>query len=156
MTDDRLRHIRGVAEQAYRIAYEAGFGEERAQSMFVLGFLHDVGYGLAEPDRHAEMGAAVLASYGYELAEEVARHGDPSAELTSALAILNLADFTVDGHGNPVTLAERLADIRERHGKGSKVSLVSEEMAEKLRREVPGMCILAERIAMEARDAVAD
>lgn len=156
MTDDRLRHIRGVAEMAYRIAFNAGFGERQAQAMFVLGFVHDVGYGLAEPDRHAEVGGAVLAASGYDFAGEVALHGVPSAELTTTLSILDLADFTVDGHGDPVTLDERLADIRERHGEGSRVARVSEEMVARLRRETPGMCLLAERLARETRDQASE
>ena len=151
MTDDRLRHMRGVAEQAYRITYQCGFGEEQARKMFVLGFLHDIGYGIAEPDRHAEAGGEVLEECGYAFSGEIAAHGDPSAELTNPLVILDVADLTVDSHGNPVTISERIADIRERHGWDSEVTRISEQVITRLGREVPTILLLAERIVRETR-----
>lgn len=152
MTDDRMRHIRGVAEQAYRIAIGANLGEEVADRMYVMGFVHDIGYALDEDTaRHGEIGGEVLSKCGFDFAPAVSLHGQPSVELDVNLAVLDVADMTVNGYGDLVTMSERLADIASRHGGESEVTRKCEELVRTLRDTVPGMVAVAERAVMNSR-----
>ena len=153
ISDDRMRHIRGVAEQAYRIAFAANLGEEFARKMYVLGFLHDVGYALnGNPSSHPKVGASVLGDSGYAFSAAVGLHGNPDAEQSVALAILNVSDMTVDGYGRLVTMSERLTDIASRHGDDSRVTQECVRLVDMLRSVVPGMVALAEAIVLGHRE----
>lgn len=147
ISDERMAHIRAVAEQAFRLAMASGLSEEEANAVYVLGFLHDVGYALADPSEHARCGADVLDACGYRFADAVRHHGNPDAELTRELAFLDVADLTVDGQGRLVTMDERMADIASRHGRNSEVTRRSQALADRLREEVPGIVGVAEYIA---------
>ena len=61
ISEDRLHHILGVARKAYKIAKEEGFDEDFARKMFMIGWLHDIGYEFSkEPDNHAEESVNLL------------------------------------------------------------------------------------------------
>lgn len=44
VTEDRLHHILGVARKAYKIAKELGYDEDFCRKMFMIGWIHDIGY----------------------------------------------------------------------------------------------------------------
>lgn len=116
----RAAHMLGVARYLMRLSKECGLSEEAAQEMYVLGFLHDIGYELASPEEHAEVGGEVLRRAGFEYWEAVKRHGVHQNTPTSmALKMLNVADMHVTAEGQEVSLAERLEDIATRYGEDS-------------------------------------
>ena len=44
ISDNRLRHSIGVARKAYQIAKDMGKDEDFCRKMFMLGYIHDIGY----------------------------------------------------------------------------------------------------------------
>lgn len=92
-----------------------------ADDMAMLGWLHDFGYMLGDPDMHAATLGRLLASYGYPYAGSVARHGDPELiDWDNPIdVLLNGADMRVAGDGRLVSFDGRLADVAERWGEGS-------------------------------------
>jgi hypothetical protein len=123
--DNRYKHIRGVAELMAEIA-PAG----KEKEMFLLGFLHDIGY-LYQPKDHNFFGGNLLKEQGYEYWQEVYWHGVPEAEYSSAaLDLLNAADMQVNGKGERVSYSERLEDIASRYGDGSAQYVLAQKMVE--------------------------
>lgn len=118
LSDDKLRHIRAVAEVMRDTALANGLGDEEADRMYLLGLVHDVGY-LHGARGHAGRGADLLASAGYELAEEVRLHGRLVDDPSDALLMLWHADLSCDWRGRRVGYDERLAGVIERYGEGS-------------------------------------
>lgn len=120
--DNRLVHMREVGRLCSELAFDLfGWNEHECRQMFVMGFLHDIGYQFAEnqPD-HEEIGGALLASAKYEHAEPIRFHGDPEADLSDdRLLILNISDMAVSGDGKRVGFVTRLEDIATRYGKES-------------------------------------
>lgn len=152
MADSRIMHIRGVAEQAYRLAKGAGLSDWQAEDMYLLGFVHDIGYALGDGRDHANAGADALGRHGYDLSDAVRLHGEVVEEPTVELIILDVADITVDAYGRLVTTDERLADIRSRHGDDSEVTRKCERMVGWLRESVPGIVSFAEAVVRQGRD----
>lgn len=136
LDDNRLFHMRGVAELMQERDLENGGTAEHAEDMFLLGLVHDCGYALTE-DRyvHERAGGTALARADYKYAREVANHGNPAPmpeEDTYELRLLQWCDMSVDSRGERVSVAERLEDIGKRHGTDSQAYIVSAEMAERL------------------------
>ena len=48
ISDNRLHNILGVARKAYQIAKDRGHDEKFARKMFMIGWLHDIGYEFSE------------------------------------------------------------------------------------------------------------
>ena len=126
ISEDRLHHILGVARKAYKIAKEEGFDEDFARKMFMIGWLHDIGYEFSkEPDNHAEESANLLLGIldAIYIKEDVVRaileHGHIKRRKTDEWRILNMADMQVNSKGEEVTFDERLKDIKERYGEDS-------------------------------------
>lgn len=133
--DNRLKHILQVARLSAILASELfGWSEEKCKEMFLLGYLHDIGYEYAEhADSHPEVAAQILRDAGYKYWQEVKWHGIPNPPYESdELLVLNLADMMTDGSGRPVTLRERLLDIEERHGSKSSQLLNSRIVSQAL------------------------
>jgi len=125
--DNRYKHIRGVAELMAKIA---PVGKEK--EMFLLGFLHDIGY-LYQPKGHNFLGGNLLKEQGYKYWQEVYWHGVPDAEYNSAeLDLLNSADMQVNGKGQLVSYTERLEDIESRYGNDSPQYLLAQKMVKYL------------------------
>ncbi|WP_067783737.1 hypothetical protein [Actinomyces vulturis] len=120
---DRALHMRAVARKAYVASKElAGFDERRARGMFVLGYVHDIGYEFVEnQEDHASMGSSLLQLIGSPWHTEVLNHGVVDTEYdTIELAVLNYADMTTGPKGEDWTLEQRLLDIARRYGPESK------------------------------------
>lgn len=120
--ENRLHHLLGVARACYSYGKEIfDWEEEKSREMFLVGFLHDVGYEFVEePIQHEEVGGTILEQLGFRYAQEVASHGDPHSTFTSQeLFILNLADLTVSHDGTPCTMQQRLNLVIQRYGENS-------------------------------------
>jgi HD superfamily phosphodiesterase len=136
---DRWRHVHGVARQAQRVAPVLPADER--DELVAAAYLHDLGYApsLVQTDLHALDGARHLRALGHErLAGLVAYHSGARAEaelrgLAAELAdfedeasatsmALTYCDMTTGAAGEPVTLAERLADVERRYGVGHVVT----------------------------------
>jgi predicted hydrolase (HD superfamily) len=134
--EGRARHILGVARKCYDIAKEEfpERGEEYAEMMFLLGYLHDVGYEFDGEEPHRVVGERMLRSIGAD--EEtvwlVRHHGEPEYKMTDESYILNKADLSIDTAGRPVTIEERVADKAKRKGSDSVVYKNAVKMAEKI------------------------
>jgi len=136
---DRWHHVQGVARQARRVTPILPADER--DELVVAAYLHDLGYAppLVKTGLHPLDGARHLRALGRErLAGLVAYHSGPRAEaelrgLTAELAefqdeasatsmALTYCDMTTGAAGEPVTLAERLADVERRYGAGHVVT----------------------------------
>lgn len=122
ITENKMRHCLSVAQQCKRIAITSG-KEELADKMFIVGYLHDIGYEFIQNgklSKHPELGANKLIeclNINEFIASVIKNHGNLEAVGSSLeLDILNIADFTVDSLGNKVTTEARLEDIKRRYG----------------------------------------
>lgn len=122
ITEDRLNHIIGVARKAYKLAEKIKPGDENyAREMFIMGFLHDIGYEFLPSGKgHAALAGELLQTSGYKYYKEIANHGyHKLTDVSDELFILNAADMTTDVHGHDCSLSERLDDIAFRYGNQS-------------------------------------
>lgn len=119
ISEDRLHHMIGVARKAYSIAEEMGYDEEFCREMFMLGWIHDVGYEFSEDQTdHPKISGEMLESIGAsdEAVNAVKRHGSyPDDKNDIRWKILDMADMLIDSKGREVTVSERLLDIRKRY-----------------------------------------
>jgi hypothetical protein len=136
---DRWLHVQGVARQAQRVAAVLPAGER--DELVAAAYLHDLGYvpSLVQTGLHPLDGARHLRALGRErlaglvayhsaaraeaelrgLAAELAEFGDEASATSMALTY---CDMTTGATGEPVTLAERLADVERRYGAGHVVT----------------------------------
>lgn len=128
---DRVSHMHMVAEYMYAHADEYGLMPE---DMYILGFVHDIGYVGGEKD-HEVNGGMLLANLGLsvENADIIINHGKELSKLKEvppALSLLAEADMHIDSRGDLVSFEERLKDIISRHGKDSKAYKISKSNIE--------------------------
>ena len=120
MDNDRLKHSLGVANKMVELAKEKGLSEIEIQELFLLGFIHDIGYRFDINNNHAKIGGEILKQSNYKYWKEVYYHGFPNIEFKSEyLDILNYADMSIDKYGNDVGFDKRWEDIKSRHGEDS-------------------------------------
>ena len=102
--------------------------------MFVMGYLHDVGYQFAqEQSEHEELGGALLRSLGFTYWAEIFHHGDPDSPYRSnELLVLNLADMLTSKDGSATTIPARLTDIASRYGVESTQYVAAKKLADVL------------------------
>lgn len=138
ITEPRLKHILGVARKCYQIAEKEGHNENFCRKMFLVGWLHDVGYEFSKTnDEHAQIGSDLLYQCLNGCDEKsihaISQHGNcPAENLTDELRILLLADMQTDSLGNDVGVLRRLQDIESRYGKHSKEYIKSCNIAYRL------------------------
>lgn len=134
ITQDRLKHSIGVARKLYEMSLQRGWDVEKAKKMFVLGFVHDIGYEFADTQsEHADKGADVLKQCGFQFANEVLYHGKIQQEYSSdELYLLNVADFLVGSDGSPVSVEERMEGIAQRYGEESSQYIEAKRLAKQL------------------------
>ena len=118
---DRLNHSLAVARKMVEIGKSYNMNEKQLQELFVLGYVHDIGYEY-ENDQHGIIGGDILKQCNYKYWKEVYYHGEIDCEYSSVyLNILNKADMQVDKFGNDVGYTKRLEDIKDRYGENSTV-----------------------------------
>lgn len=136
ITPERAAHMHGVAEYCYRHATDA-FYRLDPEEMYLLGYLHDIGYLLSGDGRRHEVdGAELLKKHGYDDWREVAEHGtllNESDVNDKKLILLIEADLKVDMSDKECGYDERLKGIVERHGKDSRAYELCRKNAEFLR-----------------------
>ncbi len=121
MDNDRINHSLAVANKMVEIGKEKKLSEKQLQELFLLGFIHDIGYRFGTNENHNIIGANILKENNYKYYNEVYYHGIPNSEYKSAyLDILNYADMSIDKYGNDVGFDKRLEDIKNRYGEDSK------------------------------------
>ena len=115
-------------------AEDAGWNKQKCEEMFVLGFLHDIGYEFAEQQcDHASVGGEMLKNQGYKYWKEVSCHGKLDVEyISEELTMLNIADMSIDSTGKEVGASARLSDIASRYGIDSKQYIEAEQLARKI------------------------
>ncbi|MBE7074347.1 MAG: HD domain-containing protein [Clostridiales bacterium] len=115
--EDRQKHILAVANLMRENANRFGLDEEE---MFMLGYLHDIGYAFGDGENHHTVGAELLQKHNYKYYREVLYHGKPVENYTSrALDLLNFGDMHIGKKGNYLTFEDRLEDIKSRRGENS-------------------------------------
>ncbi len=134
ISEDRLHHIIGVARKAYQIAKDMGCDEEFARKMFMIGWVHDVGYEFSkEQSEHPKISSEMLhqlvcsnktydTSVSLKTNHAIYYHGlypDEALGYNLEWKIINMADMQVDSKGKEVDVMDRLNDIKERYGKYS-------------------------------------
>ena len=130
ISDKRKQHILAVARLMKEKAQLIGLDENE---MFLLGFLHDIGYEIDESQSHNITGGNLLKQTGFKYYNEVYYHGNPFSEYSSKeLDLLNYCDLHIDSNGSYVTFSERLDDIKNRHGENSSAYKNSKIVADKL------------------------
>jgi HD domain len=133
---DRWRHVRGVAQQARRIA--SILGDAEAPVLLAAAYLHDVGWApeLADTRFHPIDGARWVRSQGHDrLARLVAHHsearfeahlqglgdelGEFEREDSPTGDALTYCDLTTGPTGEPITPVARWDEIERRYGPNS-------------------------------------
>ena len=139
ITENRLNHTIAVARKCYALAKdEYHMSEEDSRKMFLLGFLHDMGYEFSEnTEEHPHVASDILDSLSKQDLKDIVfavrTHGKPQKFLgTYAQAILNEADLMVNHLGQNVSMEERCEDIRKRYGDTSHQYFNSVQMIEQL------------------------
>jgi len=120
ITQNRWLHILGVARKAKILADKLKPNNvQYAEDMFLLGIMHDLGYEFIESNTsHAAVGGEILKRNNYRYWQEVALHGDETAQnMSDELFILNSADMSTGPNGEDFTFEQRLEEIASRFGK---------------------------------------
>lgn len=136
MSDDKLLHIRGVAELMYDIAISTVHSRAAAEQAFLLGFVHDIGY-VRQTENHSDIGAEMLREAGYKYHDEVDNHGRLVENPSRELEMLWYCDLRVNHRGERCTLDERLAGIAERYGETSSQYRNASAIVKHLRTKCP-------------------
>jgi len=120
MDNDRLIHSYAVANKMVELGKEQNLLDEQLRELFLLGYLHDIGYQFGINENHNVIGGNLLKNSNYKYWKEVYYHGIPNSEYKSLyLDILNTADMMIDKCGNDVGFDKRLDDIKNRYGENS-------------------------------------
>lgn len=130
---NRLKHCHAVGTLMRSYAKtKLQWDDDKCEEMFVLGCLHDIGYGLNNIKvDHSEALADILD--GYKYADEIRHHSFLSDYHSDELDLLYYADASVDYKGDYCTFDERLDDIGSRHGTYSVAYIESAKIQEYLK-----------------------
>ena len=135
MDNDRLKHCYGVANKMVELGKEMKLSTDQLQELFILGYLHDIGYQFGTNENHNIIGGNILKENNYKYFKEVYYHGIPNSKYRSLyLDILNTADMMIDCFGNDIGFDKRLEDIKNRYGKDSIQYINSVKLVNELRR----------------------
>lgn len=132
----RYKHCYRVGKKMYDYALNnLHWSKEKAQEMFVLGNLHDIGYEFdGDSFRDGWILSERLKESNYKYFNEVRFHAKLQKEyMSNEMDLLYFADLTVDGIGNYVTFDERMEDLINRYGKDSEVVKDSYDIIEYLK-----------------------
>lgn len=135
VTTGRLKHGFRVAEKMKQaVENNPDICDASADEVFLLGYLHDVGYNFVDrQEDHEQVGGKLLMTQGYKLWQEAYYHGVPKCEYKSnELNLLNWADMTIDQSGKDVSMIERLEDIKKRYGKNSVQYIKAVQLSEEI------------------------
>lgn len=130
----RYRHCVKVAERMYEYSKdELGYSEGKAQDMYVLGYLHDLGYAFDGEAFGHEIALYNCMKDSYRYADEIRDHSFMIEEKDSQECnLLHYADLTIDGVGNECNFVNRLKDLANRHGENAPNVLLTKDIIEVL------------------------
>lgn len=133
---NRLLHSAAVARKAYNIAKSEGYDEAFCNKMFMIGYLHDIGYEFADGVNHAKVSAELVSTICNDdvVLNTIKYHGKHIENQTAEWRILNIADMTIDYDGTEVDVETRLNNIKKRHGEQSTQYLAAYELCKDLLR----------------------
>jgi predicted hydrolase (HD superfamily) len=131
ISEDRLHHILAVARKCYEVAKRRNHDEDFCRRMFMIGWLHDVGYEFSqEPEDHPDVSFEMMMSLtgkegkndtAFKLAADAVKdHVMYTDQKSEEWIILNIADLSVDLCGNDIEITDRLEDMKKRFGEESK------------------------------------
>ena len=134
ITNERYNHIIAVARlMRDEILKQSPHNKEKAEEMFVLGLLHDIGYEFGDNTNHNYIGGQVLERQNYKYFNEVKYHGVCDSKYQSAeLDLLNYADMHINSNGEYVSFNQRLEDIARRRGEKSQAYISSKKIIDSL------------------------
>lgn len=119
ISENKLKHSLGVARMCRELATKKGMSKDYCDAMFVMGFLHDIGYEDSPDTQHPLKSKELIDHffmYTDEASDAIARHGKKFTNLTNADIILNTADLTISYDGKPIDMEGRLSGIAKRYG----------------------------------------
>ncbi len=121
ISEHRLHHLLGVAKKCYQLAKERGHDEEFCRKMFLLGFIHDIGFEFSGSTKvHEEISAQMLQYLGLDEnsneVQAVKHHNSFLSRGNEEWLILVEADMTTDNEGNPISVMARLDSIQDIYG----------------------------------------
>lgn len=121
ISENKLKHSLGVAKACRKLGKEKGYATDVCDALFVMGFLHDIGYEDAPNTSHPKVGASMIDSFveNPEMLEAIRHHGKKFDNLSDFDRILNEADLTISYNGEPCSIKSRLFGIQTRYGKDS-------------------------------------
>ena len=132
--EDKLRHSIAVARLMMEIGNRYKLDNEKLQSLFILGFNHDVGYEFDNAINHGIVAGNLLKNDNYKYWREIYYHGKFQDEYDSMfLRIFNEADMQIDKYGNNVGYDKRLEDIKNRYGADSEIYSNGVELVKKIK-----------------------
>ena len=139
ISENKLKHIIGVARKCYSLSKELNMSESFCRKMFLIGYLHDVGYEFSETiNDHGEVGELMLRSLGLgsnreeqKILHAIRKHTSETKVKSLEWLILTEADLSVDYLGNDVGIKDRLEDIKTRYGENSTQYQEAKELAQK-------------------------
>lgn len=122
ISENKLKHLIGVARECRRLAKEKGLTTDMCNAMFIMGLLHDIGYEDVEDSTHGDVGYDLVKDFGMHLddcCDAILTHGISFDNWSVFDEILNTADITVSYDGNNVSIEDRLDGIKEKWGSDS-------------------------------------
>lgn len=127
-TNNRMAHVLGVARKCYEVAFKMGLDEKFCEQMYLIGYLHDIGYDFVDDaSNHANAGVELISSLfsveNERFVTAIKKHGSVDLGEVDNLCylILNYSDMTINSLGESVSMELRLDDIRLRYGEESNV-----------------------------------
>lgn len=113
----KSNHIIMVAEIMYTLALDYTKDIDKAEEMYTLGYVHDIGYNIqGDGKQHAQIGGELLRKTGYKYWQEVSNHGLSDTDYRSKeLYLLDIVDMSVTMQGKVVSFEDRLLEIQSRH-----------------------------------------
>lgn len=115
ISGNKLRHSLGVAKACQQYGRDMHKSEEYCDALFVMGFLHDIGYEKSPDTSHPSVGYNMIESF----IKYIKNHGKKFKDLNTVDTILNMSDLTVSYNGKPCTVYERLDGIKKCCGEDS-------------------------------------
>lgn len=134
ISNDRLSHMLSVARKCYEIAKKEGFEEDFCRKMWLIGWLHDIGYEFTtEKEKHPDISVELIQNLYVNINDvdinAIKYHGRNPKKITDEWRILNTADMLIDSKGNDVGVMARLEDIECRFGRYSDTYLTACDVA---------------------------
>ena len=66
MNEDKLKHCYAVGNKMVELGKEKGLNDKQLEELFILGFLHDIGYRFGDKENHNNVGGNILKESNYK------------------------------------------------------------------------------------------